>query len=285
MNRVKKAKLDLRILVQSFAIIFAIATEIKADSIATKKANPLQNNNPKSSVVDSVKHLPKISEKAKPNTPTIPTVKPNNPPVSIPEVVKPKTAPLPVKPNNPLVSIPEVVKPKTAPLHTPIISANKQLPNNQATPRLVQDSPRMVRKIAPAEKNPDGNGRRSSPINQNFYHQQTVRDFYEHTRKYPAPMINNQGYLNNYNTYSWADNNRYFRGYNYRNLNYITCYDRFYNRFSIIAVPVESFEYPIATQLYPVGYYQTFDTIGFLSPILMLLRITQGNYTWATIQN
>ena len=326
MNLIKKSKLDFSILIQSIAMVFALATEVSADSNATKKAAPTQNKNAKTSAVDPVKNRPRNSEGAKPSNPnpspakpnnnppvsipeivkpkpapvpakpnnppvSIPEVvkpnpapvpaKPNNPPVSIPEVVKPNPAPVPAKPNNPPVSIPEVVKPKPTPvpLRKPIVSDKKPLPPKVATKAPIQEIPPRYTTYL------DGNNQRNSRNNQSFYHQQTVRDFYEHTRKYPTPLLTNQGYFNNYNTYSWVDNNRYFRGYNYRNCCYITCYDRFYNRFSLIAVPVESLNYPAVIPGYPVGYSQTFDITGFLNPLLMLIRITQGNYAWLTIQN
>ena len=341
MNIVKRAKLEFMILAQSVAIIFLITTEISADSNTQKNPAPTQPN-PKTSAVTPNKQRPPISEGSKPSNPnppkdkannppvSIPEVvkptpmpgpaKPANPPVSIPEVVKPKPIPLPKKPNDPPVSIPEVVKPKPipvpakpvnppvsipevvkpkpiplpkkpndppvsipevvkptptpVPLRRPIVSDKKPLPATGATKAPNQEPPPRYTTFV------DSNNRRNIPNNQNYYHQQTVRDFYEHTRKYPQPLVNNQGHINNYNGYSWVNNNRYFRGYNYRNYTYITCYDRFNNRFSIIAVPVESMSYPIVTQPYPVNYYQAFDTTGFLSPILMLLRITQGNYIW-----
>ncbi|MFZ4610036.1 MAG: hypothetical protein ACOYNM_09480, partial [Gemmataceae bacterium] len=224
-----------------------------------------------------------IPEVVKPKPMPIPT-KPANPPVSIPEVVKPKPIPAPAKPANPPVSIPEVVKPTPTPvpLRRPIVSDKKPLPPTGATKAPIQEAPPRYTTYS------DSNNRRNIPNNQNYYHQQTVRDFYEHTRKYPQPSFRNQGNNNNFNTYSWVNNNRYFYGYNYRNYNYITCYDRFNNRFSIITIPNENLTYPVVIQPYPpvmiqpypVNYYQTFDTTGFLSPILMLLRITQGNYIW-----
>ena len=347
MNIRKKAKLDFSILVQSLAIIFLITAEISAESNTPKKPAPTQPN-PKNSAGAPTKNRPLISEgskpskpipanKEKPNNPpvsipevvkptptplpkkpanppvsipevakptpmplpkkpanppvSIPEVvkpkpitlpkKPANPPVSIPEVVKPKPIPLPTKPNNPPVSIPEVVKPTPVPLRRPIVSDKKPLPPTQPTKAPIQETPRYT-------TYPDRNNQRNALNNQNYYQQQTVRDFYEHTRKYPAPISRNQGYTNNFNTYSWVNNNRYFYGYNYRNYNYITCYDRFNNRFSIITIPNDNQNYPVVIQPYPpvmiqpypIGYYQTFDTTGFLSPILMLLRIAQGNYIW-----
>jgi len=168
------------------------------------------------------------------------------------------------------------------PLRRPIVSDKKPLPPVEAIKAPIQEPPSRYTTFI------DSHNRRNIPNNQNYYHQQTVRDFYEHTRKYPQPSFRNQGNNNNFNTYSWVNNNRYFYGYNYRNYNYITCYDRFNNRFSIITVPNENLTYPVVIQPYPpvmiqpypVNYYQTFDTTGFLSPILMLLRITQGNYIW-----
>ncbi len=223
-----------------------------------------------------------IPEVVKPTPMPLPK-KPNNPPVSIPEVVKPKPIPLPKKPIDPPVSIPEVAKPTPTPvpLRRPIVSDRKPLPTTEATKAPIQEAPRYTTYS-------DRNNQRNALNNQNYYHQQTVRDFYEHTRKYPQPISRNQGYTNNFNTYSWVNNNRYFYGYNYRNYNYITCYDRFNNRFSIITIPNDYQNYPVVIQPYPpvmiqpypVNYYQTFDTTGFLSPILMLLRITQGNYIW-----
>ena len=319
MNLVKKAKLDFMILAQSVAIIFLITAKISADSNTPKNPSPAQPNQ-KTSEVAPTKQRPPISEGSKPSNPNPPKDKPNNPPASIPEVIKPTPTPVPAKPANPPVSIPEVVKPKPitlpakpanppvsipevvkptpkpvptkpanptvsipevvkptptpVPLRRPIVSDKKSLPPTGATRAPIQEPPPRYTTYS------DSNNRRNISNNQNYYHQQTVRDFYAHTRKYPAPLLTNQGYINNYNGYSWVNNNRYFRGYNYRNYNYITCYDQFNNRFSIIAVPVESLNYPIITQPYPVNYYQAFDTTGFLSPILMLLRITQGNYTW-----
>ena len=302
MNIRKRAKLDFSILVQSLAIIFLITAEISADSNTPKKPAPTQLN-PKNSVVTPTKNRPPISEGSKPSNPipakdkpnnppvAIPEVakptpmplpkKPANPPVAIPEVVKPKPIPLPTKPNNPPVSIPEVVKPTPVPLRRPIVSDKKPLPPTQPTKAPIQETPRYT-------TYPDRNNQRNALNNQNYYQQQTVRDFYEHTRKYPQPISRNQGYTNNFNTYSWVNNNRYFYGYNYRNYNYITCYDRFNNRFSIITIPNDYQNYPVVIQPYPpvmiqpypIGYYQTFDTTGFLSPILMLLRIAQGNYIW-----
>ena len=300
MNLVHSTKLSLSILVQSLAIIFLITNEISADSNTPKKPTPTQPN-PKNSVVTPTKNRPMISEGSKPSNPipakdkpnnppvSIPVVvkpmplpaKPANPPVSIPEVVKPKPMPLPKKPNDPLVSIPEVVKPTPVPLRRPIVSDKKPLPPTQPTKAPIQEDPRYTTYS-------DRNNQRNALNNQNYYHQQTVRDFYEHTRKYPQPILRNQGYTNNFNTYSWVNNNRYFYGYNYRNYNYITCYDRFNNRFSIITIPNDYQNYPVVIQPYPpvmiqpyqVNYYQAFDTAGFLSPILMLLRITQGNYIW-----
>ena len=191
--------------------------------------------------------------------------------------------PLPKKPIVPPVSIPEVVKPTPTPvpLRRPIVSDKKPLLPTQPTKAPIQEAPRYTTYS-------DRNNQRNALNNQNYYHQQTVRDFYEHTRKYPQPISRNQGYTNNFNTYSWVNNNRYFYGYNYRHYNYITCYDRFNNRFSIITVPNENLNYPVVIQPYPpvmiqpypVNYYQTFDTTGFLSSVLMLLRITQGNYIW-----
>jgi hypothetical protein len=349
MNIVKRAKLDFNVLVQSLAIIFLITTEISADSNTPKNPAPTQTN-PKTSAPAPTKQRPQISEGSKPSNPnppkdkannppaSIPEVvkpkpiplpkKPNNPPVSVPEVVKPKPTPVPAKPANPPVSIPEVVKPKPMPLPTkpanppvsipevvkpkpiplpkkpndppvsipevvkptptpvplrrPIVSDKKPLPPVEAIKAPIQEPPPRYTTFK------DSNNRRNIPNNQNYYHQQTVRDFYEHTRKYPQPISRNQGNTNNFNTYSWVNNNRYFYGYNYRNYNYITCYDRFNNRFSFITVPNENLTYPVVIQPYPpvmiqpypVNYYQAFDTTGFLSPILMLLRITQGNYIW-----
>ena len=325
MNLDKRAKLDFSILVQSLAIIFLITAESSADSNTPKKPGPSQAN-PKTSAVAPTKNLPPISERSKPSNLNPAKEKPNNPPVSIPEVVKPKPIPLPKKPNNPPVSIPEVVKPMPitlpkkpinppvsipevvkpmplpkkpidppvsipevvkptptpVPLRRPIVSDKKPLPPVEATKAPIQEPPPRYTTFV------DSNNRRNIPNNQNNYHQQTVRDFYEHTRKYPQPISRNQGYTNNFNTYSWVNNNRYFYGYNYRNYNYITCYDRFNNRFSIITVPNENLNYPVVIQPYPpvmiqpypVNYYQTFDTTGFLSSVLMLLRITQGNYIW-----
>jgi hypothetical protein len=367
----KRAKLDFSILVQALAIIFLITAEISADSNTPKKPAPTQPN-PKNSAVTPPKNRTPISEGSKPSNPTPPKDKPNNPPVSIPEVVKPKPIPLPKKPIDPPVSIPEVVKPKPiplpakpitppvsipevvkpkpiplpakpanppvsipevvkpkpiplpakpanppvsvpevvkptptpvpakpanppasipevvkptptpVPLRRPIVSDRKPLPPTGATKAPIQEPPPRYTTFV------ESNNRRNIPNNQTNYHQQTVRDFYEHTRKYPQPISRNQGYNNNFNTYSWVNNNRYFYGYNYRNYNYITCYDRFNNRFSFITVPNENLTYPVVIQPYPpvmiqpypVNYYQAFDTTGFLSPILMLLRITQGNYTW-----
>ena len=341
MNIVKRAKLDFMILAQSVAIIFLITTETSADTNTPKNPSPTQPN-PKNSAVTPTKQRPPISEGSKPSNPNPPKDKSNNPPVSVPEVVKPVPMPMPTKPNNPPVSVPEVVKPKPTPvpakpanppvsipevvkpkpipvpakpanppvsipevvkpkplplptkpanppvsipevvkptptpvpLRRPIVSDKKPLPPVEAIKAPIQEPPSRYTTFI------DSNNRRNIPNNQNYYHQQTVRDFYEHTRKYPAPLLTNQGYVNNYNGYSWVNNNRYFRGYNYRNYTYITCYDRFNNRFSIIAVPVENLSNPIVAQPYPVNYYQAFDTTGFLSPILMLLRITQGNYIW-----
>jgi hypothetical protein len=224
-----------------------------------------------------------IPEVVKPKPIPLPA-KPANPPVSVPEVVKPTPTPVPAKPANPPASIPEVVKPTPTPvpLRRPIVSDRKPLPPTGATKAPIQEPPPRYTTFV------ESNNRRNIPNNQTNYHQQTVRDFYEHTRKYPQPISRNQGYNNNFNTYSWVNNNRYFYGYNYRNYNYITCYDRFNNRFSFITVPNENLTYPVVIQPYPpvmiqpypVNYYQAFDTTGFLSPILMLLRITQGNYTW-----
>jgi len=349
MNIRKRAKADFKVLVQALAIIFLITTDISADSNTPKKSAPTQPN-PKNSAVAPTKNRPPISEgskpsnlipaKEKPNNPpvsipevvkpkpiplpkkpndppvsipevvkpmptpvpakpanppvTIPEVvkpkpiplpkKPNDPPVSIPEVVKPKPIPLPKKPNDPPVSIPEVVKPTPTPvpLRRPIVSDKKPLPPTGATKTPIQEAPPRYTTYS------DSNNRRNIPNNQNYYHQQTVRDFYEHTRKYPQPLVNNQGLSNYYNGYSWVNNNRYFRGYNYGNYTYISCYDRFNNRFSIITIPNDNQNYPVVIQPYPpvmiqpypVNYYQTFDTTGFLSSILMLLRITQGNYIW-----
>ena len=371
MNIVKRAKLDFNVLVQALAIIFLITAEISADSNTSKKPAPTQPN-PKNSAVTPTKNRTPISEGSKPSNPKPAKDKPNNPPVSIPEVVKPKPIPLPKKPNNPTVSVPEVVKPKPiplpkkpidppvsipevvkpkpislpakpitppvsipevvkpkpiplpakpanppvsipevvkpkptplptkpanppasipevvkptptpVPLRRPIVSDRKPLPPTGATKAPIQEPPPRYTTFV------ESNNRRNIPNNQTNYHQQTVRDFYEHTRKYPQPISRNQGNNNNFNTYSWVNNNRYFYGYNYRNYNYITCYDRFNNRFSFITVPNENLTYPVVIQPYPpvmiqpypVNYYQTFDTTGFLSPILMLLRITQGNYTW-----
>ena len=223
-----------------------------------------------------------IPEVVKPKPMPIPT-KPANPPVAIPEVVKPTPVPLPKKPANPPVSIPEVVKltPVPFPLRKALVSDRKPLPPTGVTKAPIQEAQRYTTYS-------DRNNQRNALNNQNYYHQQTVRDFYEHTRKYPQPISRNQGYTNNFNTYSWVNNNRYFYGYNYRNYNYITCYDRFNNRFSIITIPNDNQNYPVVIQPYPpviiqpypIGYYQTFDTTGFLSPILMLLRIAQGNYIW-----
>jgi len=303
MNIRKRAKADFKVLVQSLAIIFLITTEISADSNTPKKPTSAQPN-PKTSAVTPTKNRPPISEGSKPSNPNPAKDKPNNPPVSIPEVVKPTPVPLPKKPANPPVAIPEVVKPKPIPLPTkpnnppvsipevkptptpvplrrPIVSDRKPLPPTGATKAPIQEAPRYTTYS-------DRNNQRNALNNQNYYQQQTVRDFYEHTRKYPQPISRNQGYTNNFNTYSWVNNNRYFYGYNYRNYNYITCYDRFNNRFSIITIPNDYQNYPVVIQPYPpviiqpypIGYYQTFDTTGFLSPILMLLRIAQGNYIW-----
>ena len=326
MNLDKRAKLNFSVLVQSIAMIFLITAEISADSNTPKKPTPRQPN-PKTSAVAPTKNRPPISEGSKPRNPnpskdkpnnppvSIPEVvkptpmplrkKPNNPPISIPEVAKPTPIPLPKKPNNPPVSIPEVVKPKPmplpkkpivppvsipevvkptptpVPLRRPIVSDKKPLLPTQPTKAPIQEAPRYTTYS-------DRKNQRNALNNQNYYHQQTVRDFYEHTRKYPQPISRNQGYTNNFNTYSWVNNNRYFYGYNYRHYNYITCYDRFNNRFSIITVPNENLNYPVVIQPYPpvmiqpypVNYYQTFDTTGFLSSVLMLLRITQGNYIW-----
>ena len=260
MNLVHSTKLSFSILVQSLAIIFLITAEISADSNTPKKPTPTQPN-PKTSAVTPTKNRPPISEGSKPSNPIPAKDKPNNPPVSIPEVVKPTPTPVP--------------------LRRPIVSDRKPLPTTEATKAPIQEAPRYTTYS-------DRNNQRNALNNQNYYHQQTVRDFYEHTRKYPQPISRNQGYTNNFNTYSWVNNNRYFYGYNYRNYNYITCYDRFNNRFSIITIPNDYQNYPVVIQPYPpviiqpypIGYYQTFDTTGFLSPILMLLRITQGNYIW-----
>ena len=349
MNLDKRAKLDFSILVQSLAIIFLITAEISADSNTPKKPAPTQPNL-KTSAVEPTKHRPMISEGSKPSNPIPAKDKPNNPPVSIPEVVKPTPTPLPKKPANPPVAIPEVVKPTPmplpkkpanppvaipevakptpmplpkkpanppvaipevvkpkpitlpskpnnppasipevvkptptpVPLRRPIVSDIKPLPSTQPTKAPIQEVPRYTTTYS------DRNNQRNALNNQNYYQQQTVRDFYEHTRNYPQPISRNQGYTNNFNTYSWVNNNRYFYGYNYRNYNYITCYDRFNNRFSIITIPNDNQNYPVVIQPYPpviiqpypIGYYQTFDTTGFLSPILMLLRIAQGNYIW-----
>ena len=213
--------------------------------------------------------------------PTPVPAKPANPPVAIPEVVKPKPVPLLTKPANPSATIPEVVKQKPVPLRRPVASDKKPLPSTPSAKAPIQETPRYTTYS-------DRNNQRNALNNQNYYQQQTVRDFYEHTRKYPQPISRNQGFTNNFNTYSWVNNNRYFYGYNYRNYNYITCYDRFNNRFTIITVPCENLNYPVVIQPYPpviiqpypVNYCQTIDTTGFLSPILMLLRITQGNYIW-----
>ena len=283
MNICKRANLDFKVLVQSLAIIFLITTEISADSNTPKKPTSAQPN-PKNSAVAPTKNRPPISEGPKPSKPIPAKEKPNNPPVSTPEVVKPTPLPVPAKPANPPASIPEVVKPTPTPvpLRRPIVSDRKPLPPTGATKAPIQEPPPRYTTFV------ESNNRRNIPNNQTNYHQQTVRDFYEHTRKYPQPISRNQGYNNNFNTYSWVNNNRYFYGYNYRNYNYITCYDRFNNRFSFITVPNENLTYPVVIQPYPpvmiqpypVNYYQAFDTTGFLSPILMLLRITQGNYTW-----
>ena len=302
MNLVKRAKLDFKVLVQSLAIIFLITAEISADSNTPKKPAPTQPNQ-KNSVVTPTKNRPPISEGSKPSNPIPAKDKPNNPPVSIPEVVKPMPTPVPTKPANPPVTIPEVVKPKPVPLLTkpanpsatipevvkqkpvplrrPVASDKKPLPSTPSAKAPIQETPRYTTYS-------DRNNQRNALNNQNYYQQQTVRDFYEHTRKYPQPISRNQGFTNNFNTYSWVNNNRYFYGYNYRNYNYITCYDRFNNRFTIITVPCENLNYPVVIQPYPpviiqpypVNYCQTIDTTGFLSPILMLLRITQGNYIW-----
>ena len=227
-----------------------------------------------------------IPEVVKPKPMPLPK-KPANPPISIPEIVKPTPTPIPLskKPNNPPVSIPEVVKPTPMPipipLRRPIVSDKKPLHPTGATKAPIQETPRYTTYL-------DRNNQRNISNNQNYYQQQTVRDFYEHTIKYPQPISRNQGYTNNFNTYSWVNNNRYFYGYNYRNYNYITCYDRFNNRFSIITVPNENLNYPVVIQPYPpvmiqpypVNYYQTFESTRFLSPILMLLRLTQGHYIW-----
>ena len=326
MNLVHSTKLSFSILVQSLAIIFLITAEISAESNTPKKPAPTQPN-PKNSVVTPTKNRPPISEGSKPSNPIPAKDKPNNPPVSIPEVVKPKPMPLPKKPNNPPVSIPEVVKPKPMPIPTkpanPPVAIPEvvkptpvPLPKKPANPPVsipevvkLTPVPFPLRKALVSDRKPlpptgvtkapiqeaqryttysDRNNQRNALNNQNYYHQQTVRDFYEHTRKYPQPISRNQGYTNNFNTYSWVNNNRYFYGYNYRNYNYITCYDRFNNRFSIITIPNDNQNYPVVIQPYPpviiqpypIGYYQTFDTTGFLSPILMLLRIAQGNYIW-----
>ena len=305
MKLLHPTKFILSILVPSIGIIFALTNEASGDSNSPKRTRQTQTN-PKSSAVEPVKIRPTIPENTKPSNPTPPKDKPNNPPVSIPEVVKPKPIPLPAKPITPPVSIPEVVKPKPiplpakpanppasipevvkptptpVPLRRPIVSDRKPLPPTGATKAPIQEPPPRYTTFV------ESNNRRNIPNNQTNYHQQTVRDFYEHTRKYPQPISRNQGYNNNFNTYSWVNNNRYFYGYNYRNYNYITCYDRFNNRFSFITVPNENLTYPVVIQPYPpvmiqpypVNYYQAFDTTGFLSPILMLLRITQGNYTW-----
>ena len=287
-------------------------------SEGSKPSNPIpakdKPNNPPVAIPEVAKPMPlpkkpanppvSIPEVAKPTPMPLPK-RPANPPVSIPEVVKPTPMPLPKKPANPPVAIPEVVKPKPItlpkrpidppvsipevvkptptpiPLRRPIVSDRKPLPPTQPTKAPIQEAPRYTTYS-------DSNNRRNIPNNQNYYHQQTVRDFYEHTRKYPQPISRNQGYTNNFNTYSWVNNNRYFYGYNYRNYNYITCYDRFNNRFTIITIPNDNQNYPVVIQPYPpviiqpypIGYYQTFDTTGFLSPILMLLRIAQGNYIW-----
>ena len=280
MNIRKRAKLDFSILVQSLAIIFLITAEISAESNTPKKPAPTQPN-PKNSVVTPTKNRPPISEGSKPSNPIPAKDKPNNPPVAIPEVAKPM--PLPKRPANPPVSIPEVVKPTPVPfpLRKALVSDRKPLPPTGVTKAPIQEAQRYTTYS-------DRNNQRNALNNQNYYHQQTVRDFYEHTRKYPQPISRNQGYTNNFNTYSWVNNNRYFYGYNYRNYNYITCYDRFNNRFSIITIPNDYQNYPVVIQPYPpviiqpypIGYYQTFDTTGFLSPILMLLRIAQGNYIW-----
>ena len=327
MNIGKRAQVDFKVIVQSLTVFFLISTEISADSNTPKKPAPSQPNQ-KNSAVTPTKNRPPISEGSKPSKPTPPKDKPNNPPISIPEVVKPapmpvpakpanppvvipevvkpKPIPLPKKPTEPPVSIPEVVKPKPTPLPTkpitpprsipevvkptptpvplrrPIVSDKKPLPPVEAIKAPIQEPPSRYTTFI------DSYNRRNIPNNQNYHHQQTVRDFYEHTRKYPQPSFRNQGNNNNFNTYSWVNNNRYFYGYNYRNYNYITCYDRFNNRFSIITIPNENLTYPVVIQPYPpvmiqpypVNYYQAFDTTGFLSSILMLLRITQGNYTW-----
>ena len=164
MNIVKRAKLDFNVLVQSLAIIFLITTEISADSNTPKNPAPTQPN-PKNSAVTPNKQRPPISEGSKPSNPNPPKDKANNPPVSIPEVVKPKPIPLPKKPNDPPVSIPEVVKPKPiplpkkpndppvsipevvkpaptpVPLRRPIVSDKKPLPPTGATKAPIQEPP------------------------------------------------------------------------------------------------------------------------------------------------
>ncbi|NBS91253.1 hypothetical protein EBS67_14830 [bacterium] len=127
-----------------------------------------------------------IPEVVKPKPIPVPA-KPANPPVAIPEVVKPKPMPIPKKPIDPPVSIPEVAKPTPTPvpLRRPIVSDRKPLPTTEATKAPIQEAPRYTTYS-------DRNNQRNALNNQNYYHQQTVRDFYEHTRKYPQPISRNQ---------------------------------------------------------------------------------------------
>jgi hypothetical protein len=243
---------------------------------------------------------------AKPNIP--PVAKPVDPPVAIPEITKPKPVPLPAKPNippvakpvDPPVAIPEITKPKPVPLptkpNTPPVAKPVDPPVAIPRPLPVPKPPMVPQPSRPTPRlpvqepvlnliNPIGPDRRNQPLDRNFYVQQTVRDYHTHVHKYPVPFYRNQGFVNYPSTYSWINNNRYYYGCYYRNYNYITCYDWFNRRFSIIAMPVQNPVYPIVSTYTPVAYCQSLDTNGFLGPMLMLLRIAQGNYSCLTLIN
>ncbi len=295
----------LKNLILTLVVGILITGNVCADSASPKKPSQPQKNTPPTT--DFTRQRPRL-ERTKQDTITLPASKSNKPSVSITEDVKPKPVPLPTKPNtppvakpvDPPVAIPEITKPKPVPLPAkpnippvakpvnPPVAIPRPLPvpkppmvpqPSRPTPRLPVQEP-VLNLI-----NPIGPDRRNQPLDRNFYVQQTVRDYHTHVHKYPVPLYRNQGFVNYPSTYSWINNNRYYYGCYYRNYNYITCYDWFNRRFSIIAMPVQYPVYPIVSAYTPVAYCQSLDTNGFLGPMLMLLRIAQGNYSCLTLIN
>ena len=265
----------LKNLILTLVVGILITGNVCADSASPKKPSQPQKNTPPTT--DFTRQRPRL-ERTKQDTITLPASKSNKPSVSITEDVTPKPVPLPAKPNIPPVAKP-VDPPVAIPRPLPVPKPPMVPQPSRPTPRLPVQEP-VLNLI-----NPIGPDRRNQPLDRNFYVQQTVRDYHTHVHKYPVPLYRNQGFVNYPSTYSWINNNRYYYGCYYRNYNYITCYDWFNRRFSIIAMPVQNPVYPIVSTYTPVAYCQSLDTNGFLGPMLMLLRIAQGNYSCLTLIN